>query len=256
MLYNDDEEEYKKARTHFKQLYSSESPLLQGAEQNKATLTKYVSWRDSVSARCHDVIEYRRLADEVKSLETKIGDLEEKFLESCRQLDNDKSSTEELVEEVEKLRSLLNSAGHWVEDARKIATKRAQVKEKEIDFTMSTGVDMRGRDLQTLQREMEERQEEREQLNTKVRQNAAIVWKHGYEYLSNACICLQVGRLNKELSALMTRISHVNGQVCLVGISTSLITARFFPLTIPWTHLYRRNEHNSSARKRKRSTKK
>ena len=170
MLYNDDEEEYKKARAHFKQLYSSESPLLQGAEQNKVALTKYVNWRDSVAARCHDVVEYRRLADEVKSLETKIGDLEERLSESCRQLENDKSSTEELVEEVDKLRSLLNSADHWVEDARKIATKRAQVKEKEIDFTMSTGVDMRGRDLQTLQREMEERQEEREQLNTKVRQ--------------------------------------------------------------------------------------
>jgi predicted nucleic acid-binding Zn-ribbon protein len=168
-LFQDEEDEYKKAKTNFKLLYSSESPLLQGTEEIEVTRDKYAGWRDTVSARCHDVLEYRRLANEVKSLETKVGDMEEKLLDSCRQLQNDKSSAEDLVEEVDKLRSLLNSANHWAEDARKIATKRTQVKEKEIDFAITGGVDTRGRDLQTLQREMDQRQEEREQLNTKVR---------------------------------------------------------------------------------------
>jgi len=168
-LYDDDEGEYKKVKAHFKHLYSSGSPLLHGLEQTKVTRTKFEQWRDTVSTRCHDILEYRRLANEVNGLEIKIGEMEEKLADSSRKLHSEKSAAEELTEEMEKLRSLLNSADRWVADARKIATKCAHVKEKEIDFSMSSGVDAQGRDLPTLQREIEERQEEREQLNTKVR---------------------------------------------------------------------------------------
>jgi chromosome segregation ATPase len=253
LLYNNDEEEYKKAMAHFKQLLSSGSPLMQGGGETQITRTRFTKWRDILSARCHDVLEYRRLANEVKSAETKVGELEEKLLDSCRQLQNDKASAEDLVEEVDKLRSLLDSANHWADDSRKIAAKRAQVKEKEIDFSMSTGVDTRGRDLQTLQREMEERQEQREHLNTKVR---GIMLAHYLAAYLFSHFRLQVGRLNKELSAFMTRISHVNGQVSVVQHCSTAGENTCFAYS-HWYHpSCRRNGPISFGRKRKRSTKK
>lgn len=185
----DDDDFLRQTKVHFKSLYSAGSPLLAGVEESKVARAKYVQWVDNVSTRSQDLLEYRRLVDEVKTLESKVGDLEEKLLESSRQLANQKSTTEDLSEEFDKLRSLLDAASHWAEDARKIATKRTQVKEKENDLSMYAGIDSKGRDLATLQRDLKERGREREELINKVSQ------------------------LAKEQTALNTSISNAMGQV-------------------------------------------
>jgi DNA repair exonuclease SbcCD ATPase subunit len=126
-------------------------------------------WSVPAFVQCPYFEKYTRLVDEAERVGSQLEDAEEPFLESCRQLAADKSSSDEHSNEGDKLRLLLMAADGCSKDARKVTTTHDQVTEKRIDLTLRFGVNMRGRNFQTLDGEMEEYQQERDQLNTKVR---------------------------------------------------------------------------------------
>jgi chromosome segregation ATPase len=148
-------------------LSSDQSPLLELDEQNQVSRSNYNRWKETVAEHSHAILEYRRIANEVNDLETNMAALEEGLSESTRQLNDAKESASDLESQVASLRELLDSSSRWAEAAIRIAEKRMQVNQKQVDLTISTGIDTKGRDLSAVERDMHDRQEERENYTNK-----------------------------------------------------------------------------------------
>ncbi len=149
-------------------LASEQSPLVKVDERNKASKAKYIKWKEIVTENTDAIMEYHRITKEVHDLATNTTDLENRLSDSMRQLDNAKEAAGDVETQVESLRDLLDSAKRWSEAAVRIAEKRMLITQKEEELDMSIGVDTKGRDLMTVEREMNDRIEEREQHTAKV----------------------------------------------------------------------------------------
>ena len=160
--------EFKTFKKQMKNLKSENSPLLQIDESKKAAISKYANWKDTVSKHSTALLEYRRIANEVHDLEATIRELDAALADCSRQLADGKDAASDLEDETSSLRELLDSANRWSEAASRIAEKRMQIQQKAAD--LSVGTDGKGRDLETVEREMNARTEEREQYNNQVRQ--------------------------------------------------------------------------------------
>lgn len=145
-----------------KMLVSDESPLLMLDDRNKTARNNYTAWKMSVNDNLQQVLEYRRMANEVNDLEKNVRELEHAFADSTRELNDAKDHVADLESQVASIRDLRDSARRWAESASRLAGKRMQVFQKETDLHSATA-DTRGRDLRTVENELNERNEKREQ---------------------------------------------------------------------------------------------
>lgn len=151
-----------------KMLRGENSSLLQFDERNKAARSNYARWKSVVSENSQAVLEYRRIANEVHEMDSSLLQLDRAISESTQQLHDAREKASESESEITPLRELLDAAKRWAEAASRIAEKRMQVRNKTSDLSAAT-IDAKGRDLETVEREINERTEERERYNNKVR---------------------------------------------------------------------------------------
>jgi chromosome segregation ATPase len=124
-----------------------------------------------------DVLEYRRVANEANELEQNTRDLESTVSENTRNLDGVKDKSSGLNTEVTGLRDLLDASKRWNEAANRIAEKRMQVNQKKSDLTMSHSDMGGGRDLKTVERELADRMEHKEQFSDQASaQSRSSIW--------------------------------------------------------------------------------
>lgn len=162
------EDEFQQFRKQLKMLASEQSPLIKVNEQNQLSRSMYVRWKDAVEEHMETIEEYHRIATEVKVLTTNIRGLEERLSDSLRQLEDAKEIAGDIETEVASLRDLLDSAKQWSDAAGRIAEKRMLISQREEELNFSSGMDTKGRNLQQVEREMNDRIEQREQYTAKV----------------------------------------------------------------------------------------
>ena len=192
------------------------SPLLKVDERSRNAQANYIKWKDTVSEHSQAVLEYRRIANEVHDAGATVRQLEIELSDFSGQLNDAKDTLSDLEKETASLQDLFDSAKRWYEAAGRIVEKWSQIRQKTNDLSIST-VDAHGRDLETVEREMNERIEEREHYNNQVSWDECmdarcIQWHYSLVFFSS---CSQMARLNKELTALMSRISQLSDTVCL-----------------------------------------
>lgn len=184
----DNEIEFEAFRKQLKILASKQSPLLQTDERSKESKSKYTAWKDIVTEHYQEILEYSRISTEIKNLDVNIQSLDDRLSESLRKLEEAKVEASDLESQVASLRDLQNSVKSWSEAAGRIAEKCMQISQKEEQLTMSTGIDPQGRSLHTVELAINDLIEKRESYAAKM------------------------NRLNKEMSAIMSRINTVTSQ--------------------------------------------
>ena len=162
------ENEFEAFRKQLKILASERSPLVQIDERRKESKSKYMKWKNIVTEHYEEILEYCRIGNEIKSLEMNMSALDDRLCESLRQLDDAKQEASDLESQVASLRDFHDSVKNWSETAGRITEKRMQISQKEEQLTMGTGVDTKGRSLQTVESEINELIEKREAYATKV----------------------------------------------------------------------------------------
>eukprot|EP00934_Nitzschia_sp_Nitz4_P008970 Nitzschia sp. Nitz4//scaffold260_size33533//17430//22260//NITZ4_007879-RA/size33533-augustus-gene-0.12-mRNA-1//1//CDS//3329544683//8960//frame0 len=183
----EEEVDFAAFKKQMKMLVSEESPLMKLDERSRASRVNFANWKAVVDENLHSILEYRRTANEVDELERNMQDLESGLTESNRQLNDAKENVFDFELQLANVRDLRDSVRRWAESANRLAEKRMQVKQKELDLHSATA-DTRGRDLKTVEKELSDRNELREQhIN-------------------------QINKLNKEMGALNNRINQVSGQ--------------------------------------------
>lgn len=148
-------------------LAGENSPLLKQDERNKAAKGYYQKWRKIVGENMNDVLDYRRLVNEASELSLNIAEIERILSDKNLELEQASSRSDELQSEVDELRELLEASKRWAEAAGRIAEKRMQVNQKKNDLSMSIA-DIGGRDLKTVEQEVAERLEKKDNLSNQV----------------------------------------------------------------------------------------
>jgi chromosome segregation ATPase len=154
------------------------SPLVKPDEKNKTSRSHYQQWCKIVSENMNGVLDYKRLANEASALEQNVEELQGVLSEKTQELDQAKNSNTDLQTECSK---------RWAEAAGRIAEKRMQVNQKQLDLSMSNA-DIGGRDLKTVEKELQERVDKKEMHSS------------------------QINRLNKEMSGINNRIATLSTQ--------------------------------------------
>mmetsp|Transcript_27257 Transcript_27257/g.40242 ORF Transcript_27257/g.40242 Transcript_27257/m.40242 type:complete len:1418 (-) Transcript_27257:229-4482(-) len=150
------------------------SPLIKAdpekLQKERAAKANYERWRKTISQCIADVGEHKRLLLESKTLNMTIAEFES----AAEALNQEITGTLQanLVEEqtqVDELRLLTQSIQRWVEDVNRIASKKLRVSQKYNDLTMSmTALDTGNRDLRTVERDLEQKRDEKDTLNKRV----------------------------------------------------------------------------------------
>jgi chromosome segregation ATPase len=170
-------------------LMGESSPLLKTDERNKAAKGYYKNWRKIVAENMNDILDYRRLVNEARELELNIAEIERILSDKSLELDQARSRSDELQLEVDELRELLESCKRWAEAAGRIAEKRMQVNQKKDDLSMSIA-DIGGRDLKTVEREVADRLEKKDNVSNQV---SGVYWmlneRHACGIGTNLCCC-------------------------------------------------------------------
>ena len=121
-----------------------------------------------------------------------IAEIERILSGKSLELEQARSRRDELQIEVDELRELLDASKRWAEAACRIAEKRMQVNQKKDDLSMSIA-DIGGRDLRTVEQEVAERLEKKDNLSNHVSwglldvQRNACLW-----YVTNLCCCQSI----------------------------------------------------------------
>ena len=100
-------------------------------------------------------------------MELNIADSERILSGKSLELEQARSRSDEQASEVDELRELLDASKRWAEAAGRIAEKRMQVNQKKDDLSMSIA-DIGGRDLRTVEQEVAERLEKKDNLSNQV----------------------------------------------------------------------------------------
>lgn len=162
-------------------------------QRDRSTKTNFERWKKAVSRAMGDVVEHMRLSVEVQNTAQVVRELESALSEQERGLLALKSEKSELQSDVDDLRHLSDCAKRWVVDAGRIASKKERINEKNNDLTMSMSViDSGNRDLRTVERELDEKREEKDALMGKI------------------------ARLNKEMTQINSRVASLSTQVSLL----------------------------------------
>lgn len=175
----EEEKEFDDFKNQMKMLASEESPLLTLDERNKTARANYAEWKEIVSEHSPAILEYRRIANEVNDLENNIHELNKGLGQTNNQLDDIKETASDIESQVSSLRDLLDSAKRWAEAASRIAEKRMQVNQKQDDLSMNTA-DTDGRDLQGVEREINEKTDQREQHTNQVSGYVSVFARYSF----------------------------------------------------------------------------
>jgi hypothetical protein len=197
-------------------LMAKDSPLIKADENNQTSRSNYQKWRKVVTENMDDVLDYRRIANEVNDMERNCLSLEQTLKEKAEDLDSAKKAKEELQSEVNSLRELLESCKVWHAAASRISGKGLQAKNKNDTLSITNDDIGNGRDLKTCEKDHAEKMEKKEAFQNKV----SIPGKNLYDivYMTNQSICfirdpLQISILNKDMSNLNARIARISKQV-------------------------------------------
>ena len=162
------EDEAMAFRSQTKSLYDKEnSVLLEGSDADQAAIDSYTKWKDVVSKSLPGTSEYRRLANETKGLKSDIDEMTIFVNQKNAELDNLASQAKSLEEDVQESRGLLEQTRQFAGAASRIAEKRMQVKQKQLDLSASAA-DIAGRDLKTVERQLKEKISGKDNNSTKV----------------------------------------------------------------------------------------
>lgn len=168
------------------------SPLLQDkekVEQYRRTKERYLEWRKAVSRFASDIGEYRRMSSEITLLEETVSELESTLNGERQELEELGNEHADLATETTELRGLSDTTRRWVEDANRIATKKFRIGQKMQDLSMSMTGANSNRDLRTVERDLEDKREQKDGLMSKIQ------------------------KLNKEFTALNQLIAQLTQQV-------------------------------------------
>lgn len=168
-------DEMKAFTDQLKKLGGMESILLKADERNKTARSLYQNWRKVVSENMDDVLDYRRICKETTNLDKNISDLDKSLQQLSDELNQATDTKNNLQAESDEVRQLLEDAKRWAENASRIATKRLQVNDKQISLSVTSG-DLHGRDMQTVETDLEERMEAKEKHSNMVRTAPLVVW--------------------------------------------------------------------------------
>lgn len=150
-----------------KSLMKSDSPLIKEGEKNKTARSQFQTWRKIVTENMNDILEYRRIANEVNDIEHNCSSLETVLTEKKEYLETSKVSLDEIISEVDGLRGLLESCKMWQSAADRISNKRSQAVNKSNTLSISESVH-NGRDLKTVERDFAEKTEKKDEYQEKV----------------------------------------------------------------------------------------
>lgn len=163
----DDPDSVRMFSDQMKTLMGSDSPLLKDGENNKTAKSQYQKWRKIVAENMNDILEYRRIANEVNDMEHNCSSLDTEVEERKEDLETAKMSRDEIQSEVEGLRSLLESCKMWKDAADRINNKRSQAMNKSNTLSISESVH-NGRDLKAVERDLAEKTGKRDEYLEKV----------------------------------------------------------------------------------------
>jgi chromosome segregation ATPase len=156
------------------QLKSSQSVLLQTdkekVEKDRTAIANYQRWRKTVSECMGDVLNYTRMEGEANDLEKTVADDEKELATAEKELQDLNNNSADLKKELEELRGLADISKRWNDDASRIATSKGQVRMKEdfsVNMSMSTTLSG-GRDLRTVEADLERHQAQKDKLNDQV----------------------------------------------------------------------------------------
>ena len=162
------EEEALAFRAQIKSLYDKEnSVLLEGSDADRAAIDSYTRWKDVVSKSLPGTSEYRRLVNETSGLKSDIDEMTIFVNQKNAELDNLASQAKSLEEDVQESRGLLEQTRQFAGAASRIAEKRMQVKQKQLDLSASAA-DIAGRDLKTVEQQLKEKISGKDNNSTKV----------------------------------------------------------------------------------------
>jgi DNA repair exonuclease SbcCD ATPase subunit len=137
-----------------------------------------------------------RISEEISELENNAKRLQEENAQcndTLKSLTSEKDSDQSNVDEV---RSLMETIRRWIDDANRISEKRLEIQQKRLDLSAAAGTDS-DKDLRTVDREIIELREEKDNLAAKI------------------------NRLNKEVTEINRRISDMSTRVSLSFICPS-----------------------------------
>lgn len=164
-------------------------------QRDRSTKTNFERWKKTVSQGMGDLAEHKRLSIEIRNNDLAVKDLESSLTKKEKDLKSLKSAKTELQTEVDDLRHLSDCAKRWVVDAGRITLKTTRINQKNEDLKMSmtaVDADAGNRDLRSVERDLDERREEKDSLMGKI------------------------ARLNKEMTQINTRVASLSTQVSLV----------------------------------------
>lgn len=136
------------------------------AERHRAAKTNYTRWKRIVSDCVGDLRDYGRYIQETADLEKEAKQLQDALSKSQSVLQDEKEKCQELQTEADELQALVDATKRWSDDAGRIAEKRMQINQKFLDLSI-TQTDT-GRDLKTVEKEMNDRMEKKDQLTDKI----------------------------------------------------------------------------------------
>lgn len=225
-----DDDELQVMRAAMKKLMDAESsPLLKPsnlakAEGARARLEKYQGWKTELSGKMEDLLEYSRIKEECVALDKSVKELEAERERRQDALNEAKEKCGEIDKEVADVRELVDMSKRWYEDAGRISEKRLQISSKhDTSMSMSMSVpDTAGRDMKTVERDLNDKREEKETMMNKIaRLNKEMSTseleprvcllsfdlKHSSHSPSMCAILLFSGILNNEISQLSYKVS-------------------------------------------------
>ena len=162
----------------------------QKADKTRSAKANYHRWRKTVSETMHDVMEFNRITTEVKDTEMVIDDVGEELSTLQLELDGFRDTCSDLQTEAEDLRNLMDSTKRWTEDARRLARKKMEIGQKQVDLSISTS-HMADRDLQVVEEDLNRRIAEKDELMNKI------------------------NSLNKVMSELNNKVAMLSSQVSM-----------------------------------------
>lgn len=156
-------------------------------EKFRTEKSTYQRWRKVIEDNVDDVRDFNRMNDEWTEVETAIERLQAD-LDHHQAKANDQN--ELLVESqpaADELRGLVDAAKSWSDDANRIADKKIEINQKLTDLSATTA--HTGRDLRSVEREMNDKMEDKDNLTNKI------------------------NKLNREMTSLNNQISQLSSQV-------------------------------------------
>jgi chromosome segregation ATPase len=179
-------------------LFSSEPDKVQ---RDRSSKINFERWKKTVAQSLGEISEYRRLLIEIQSTSLTIKELENAVSEQEQDLLSLKSERADIQTELDDLRHFCDCTKRWIVDAGRIASKKIRINQKNDDLSMSmTAVDSGNRDLRTVERDIDEKREEKDTLMGRI------------------------ARLNKEMTQINSRVAGLSTQV---GIENVISTKPF-----------------------------